>query len=194
MYVGERLSEKQIATMLSISPNRVRRILDAEHVTRRGISEAVTNAYITRFGKKEYELLTDLDANAELLKMAGVMLYWGEGSKRGNTVAFTNSDPIMVATFLHFLRAICGIDEARLRATVHYYPDQDVNMLARRWSRLTKIPSGQFYKPFLHIGKRGTYGSRSSMGTISIQYSDKRLLRLIIGWIAESAARVRASR
>lgn len=120
-----------------------------------------------------------------MLKLAGVMLYWGEGSKKGNSVALANSDPLMVSVFMKFLRDICGIDNERVRATIHYYGDHDPRELLSYWSRITRIPAAQFYKPFLHADTKGTYKKKSQYGTISVQYSDKKLLQLINGWIQE---------
>ena len=46
---------------------------------------------------------------------AGCMLYWGEGSKARNGVAFTNADVDMLVFFRRFLRESYGVeDEARV--------------------------------------------------------------------------------
>ena len=113
------------------------------------------------------------------------MLYWGEGSKKGNTVAFANSDPLMIRMYMRFLRDICGVDKERIRAVIHYYDDHSSQELLCYWSRVTRIPAAQFYKPFLHAGTRGTYRKKSQYGTISVQYSDKKLLQTINTWINE---------
>lgn len=184
-YTSQKLSEMQVADRLAISANRVRRILDKHHVERRSRSEAVRYVYITKFHKKPFVLKSAQTTDQLLLKNAGVMLYWGEGAKRGNSVAFSNSDPDMITVFLRFLRDICGIDESRLRVTVHYYEDLDIRFLSKYWSTVTGIPREQFYKPYLHRKTKGTYRAKSKYGTICVQYSDKELLRHINGWIDE---------
>ncbi|OGG50836.1 hypothetical protein A2763_00665 [Candidatus Kaiserbacteria bacterium RIFCSPHIGHO2_01_FULL_54_36] len=184
-YISEKLSETQVAARLSIAPKHVRRVLNRHKVSRRTRSEAIRYLYITKFNKKPFDLKKDLSKKEQTLKIAGVMLYWGEGSKRGNTVALANSDPAMVLVFMKFLRDICGIDKNRIRATIHYYGDHDPQRLLSYWSRITRILAGQFYKPFLHADTKGTYKKKSQYGTISVQYSDKKLLELINGWIQE---------
>jgi len=184
-YVSKKLSEAQISERLSLSPNHVRRVLDANKVMRRNRSEAISYVYITKFNKKPFTPRENLSEKEQVLKIAGIMLYWGEGSKKGNTVALANSDPLMVSVFMKFLRDVCGIDDHRTRATIHYYDDHKPEELLRYWSRITKISKPQFYKPFLHSGTKGTYKKKSRYGTISVQYSDKKLLQLINGWIQE---------
>jgi len=190
LYVSGKLSEAQIAKRLSIAPKHVRRALNVRKVTRRTRSEAIRYLYITKFDKKPFELKKGLSKREHALKIAGVMLYWGEGSKKGNTVALANSDPSMVSVFMRFLRDICGIDKDRVRATIHYYGDHDPKELLSYWSRITRIPPAQFYKPFLHANTKGTYKKKSQYGTISVQYSDKKLLRLINDWIQEYQKRL----
>jgi len=185
LYISEKLSEVQVAARLSIAPKHVRRVLNRHKIIRRTRSEAIRYVYITKFNKKPFNLRKSLNKKEQMLKLAGVMLYWGEGSKKGNSVALANSDPLMVSVFMKFLRDICGIDNERVRATIHYYGDHDPRELLSYWSRITRIPAAQFYKPFLHADTKGTYKKKSQYGTISVQYSDKKLLQLINGWIQE---------
>lgn len=186
LYIHSKLSEVQIGSRLTMSNRKVRRILDKHKIKRRSISEAISFLYITKFGKKPFRLRENLTEKDQILKAAGAMLYWGEGAKSNGSVAFSNSDPSMVTLFLHFLRRVCGIQEGRLRITLHYYQDQDLENLIAFWSKLTNVPRSHFYKSFLHMtGKKGTYKSRASYGTVSVQYSDKKLLTVILDWIRE---------
>lgn len=182
-YIDQKLSEKQISDEFNISPGKIRRILDSRHIVRRTRSEAIRCLYITKFGKKEYQLKSILSHEEELLKISGVMLYWGEGTKYGNKVAFSNSNPDMIRVFVKFLRVICGVDEKRLHVALHYYEDHIPTELTKFWSNVTGIPAEQFYKPFLHPRRdSGTYRNPSRYGTVSIQYSDSKLLKQIVSW------------
>ena len=111
------------------------------------------------------------------------MLYWGEGAKTGGSVKFANSDPEMIKVFLNFLREICGIHEERLKALIHIYPDHNESELKFFWSESTGIPMERFYKSHVHNGKVGTYKNKSRYGTIAINYSDKKLLHVLLSWI-----------
>lgn len=182
-YREEKLSGQQIASRFGISSGKVTRILDSRHILRRTRSEAIHCLYASKFGKKEFRLKTALSYNEELLKASGVMLYWGEGTKDGNKVVFSNSNPDMIKVFLKFLRVICSVDENRLRVAIHYYEDHAPEDLIAFWSKVTRIPADQFHKPHLHKRRvTGTYRNPSKYGTIAIQYSDHKLLKQILVW------------
>lgn len=185
LYTVSKLSETQISEKLSLTPSRVRWVIKKNGVVKRSVSEAIRYLNITKFNKKEFVLNLKLTPEQEKLKLAGVMLYWGEGSKNGTTVAFANSDPLMVALFSKFLKEICGIRPERLHVTLHLYGDLDDEKLKRFWAKVIGIPVKQFYRSHLHLNTKGSYKKKSKYGTVSLQYSDTRLLGLIMGWIAE---------
>jgi hypothetical protein len=185
-YQGDKLSEMQVAEKLQILPKIVRRVLNKNKIVRRSRSEAGFLNYATRHGQKEFILKENLNEEERLLKMSGIMLYWGEGTKKGVGVAFSNSDPEMIKVFMRFLREICGVDSERIHATIHYYEDHTIAELVQFWSEVASIPVTQFYKSYLHQKHGGTYRDPSRYGTISIQYSDKRLLAVLKSWIEES--------
>jgi hypothetical protein len=183
MYLEEKLSMAQIANKLKLSSSVIRYWLDKNKIPRRSRSEAINSWYLTELHKKPFQLKTKFSYSDENLKTAGIMLYWGEGAKSENVVKFTNSDPAMIKVFLQFLRNICGIDESRLKALVHIYPDHNEKELILFWIKKTGIPKNQFYKSYLHERKKGTYKNKSEWGTLTINYPDKRLLAVILEWI-----------
>src|SRR3954452_8536404 len=71
--------------------------------------------------------------------VAGVALYAGEGSKTDGRVAFTNSDPAMVAFFCAWLRSFFIIDESRLRVSLYLHEGLDLEAAKLFWSELTSI-------------------------------------------------------
>lgn len=184
-YVRQKLSVRQIMEKFGISQFKVIYTLDKHNVKRRSISDAIRFLNITKFSKKEFNLSKRLNIKEEMLRVAGMMLYWGEGTKEGGTVALSNSNPDIIRLFLKFLRKICGVHEKRLRVLLHYYPDQNERLLKRYWQSITRIPESQFCKSFLHRRISGNYKRTSKLGTISLRYSDKKLLDTIIHWIKE---------
>jgi hypothetical protein len=184
-YVNEKLSEQQTSLKYNVAPHKVRKILNSFNIPRRSRSEASRLLHITKFGARDFHLKEKLSFEEHQLKVAGTMLYWGEGTKRGGTVALSNSNPEMIKLFIRFLRIICGIDDARVHITLHHYEDHDPSEIMKFWSDLTEIPLSQFYKPYLHIRRKGTYRTPSKYGTISVQYSDSNLLEKILDWIKE---------
>ncbi|MFA5023784.1 MAG: hypothetical protein WC523_02390 [Patescibacteria group bacterium] len=183
LYLEKKFSMVQIAEELNISPSTVRYWLDKNCIKRRLISEAINSWYFTKFKKESFNLKTNLSPSEDNLKTAGIMLYWGEGGKSGNVVKFTNSDPDMIRLFLSFLRNICGVNENRLKALIHMYPDHKENELKSFWIKNTKIPKERFYKSYIHEGKKGTYKNKVQWGTLVINYPDKSLLKKLIEWI-----------
>ncbi|NJD03886.1 MAG: hypothetical protein FIA99_15100 [Ruminiclostridium sp.] len=142
---------------------------------------------ITKYHKEQFTLKSRLSARQEEMKIAGTMLYWGEGTKGGNSVVFSNSDAEMVRVFLKFLRTICGISNSRLRVVLHHYKDQNEYQLKQFWSKKTLIPLSQFSKSYLHRLQKGSYKRISQFGTLSVRYSDKKLLEIINSWIKDCA-------
>ena len=186
LYSQGGFSMAQIAEQLGLTVSGVRHHLDKGGVKRRTISEAITRVYQTKFNKKPFVLPEVLTSEQEKLKLAVLMLYWGEGTKGGNGVALSNSDPQMIKLFVQFLREICGIEESRLRVTLHLYPDHDEKTLKEFWSSLTDIPLTQFNKPFVHRDTKGSYKKKSQYGTVEVRYSDILLIKLILGWLIDS--------
>ncbi len=185
LYTKKYLSVQQISEEVYISSPRIRTILEKNNIKRRSRSEAITRLNITKHGKHPFEVKEVLTEKEEKLKIAGVMLYWGEGTKNGNTVAFSNSNPEMIVVFLRFLRIICGVSDSRVKALIHMYKDHSEKELMKFWSRVTQIPEANFYKSFNHGSKGGTYKKTSKYGTLSLRYSDKKLLQIINSWIYE---------
>lgn len=192
-YSLKNLSVAQIASNLNVSLAKVRYCLKKFEVPKRSISEAITSLNITKFNKIPFVPKRNLSFEERELRVAGIMLYWGEGAKTGGVVKFANSDPVMIKVFLKFLREICGIHEERLKALIHLYPDHDQSKIEKFWSGVAKIPLTRFNKSHIHLGKKGTYRNKSMYGTICINYSDKRLLKTILEWIEEYKTKVSPS-
>ena len=136
---------------------------------------------------KTFFLKTKLNLKENLLKTAGVMLYWGEGSKWDGEkiVDFVNSSPEMIRVFLSFLRKICGISEEKLRVFLYCYADQDIEELIDYWSKVTKISKRQFTKPYVKKNLGVKKIGKMKYGVVHIRYNDKKLLILLKNLIEE---------
>lgn len=126
-----------------------------------------------------------LSYKEQLLRIAGLMLYWGEGAKKNShSVDFANSDPEMIAIFLQFLRNIYQIDESRLRIYLYSYNSLPTNELITYWSKVTNIPTTQFFKPYIRLNSDLKH-DKMQHGLIHIRYADTRLFRLIMDEIQQ---------
>lgn len=107
-------------------------------------------------------------------------LYRCEGSKNQfNGIKFTNSDPMVIKTFLYFFRRGFSPDERRMRVLVHLHEYHDKEKQLAFWSNLTKIPRSQFTKPYLkpHTGKRIR---EDYQGCVTIGYYNNDLARQLL--------------
>lgn len=119
------------------------------------------------------------------LKIAGLMIYWGEGGKRNSSgIDLANSDPKMITIFLIFLRRLYQIDEKKLRVYLYSYSSLPTQELIKYWSDLTHIPSTQFTKPYIRA-KSNLIHDKMQHGLIHIRYADLRLFNLIMSEIKQ---------
>lgn len=85
------------------------------------------------------------------LWLAGVMLYWAEGSKQKATnvsqsVKFSNSDPLMIRLFLKWLTTICKIEESDIYCELYIHRNSDIKKAVKFWNkRLAPFPLGVIY-------------------------------------------------
>ncbi|TRZ48933.1 hypothetical protein D4Q80_03005 [bacterium] len=156
--------------------------MDKFNIPRR--NQSLVN-YVVNKDKPQFEIKKHLSLFEDKLKIAGIMLYWAEGTLWGNSVYFANSNPEMVKVFLKFLREVCGVKENRLRVYLYAYDYQNVNALKLYWHRITKIPLGQFIKPYIRKDKISLSQRKLPYGLIQVRYNDKRLQEQIKSWIDE---------
>lgn len=120
----------------------------------------------------------NLDRNSSMILCA--LLYWCEGEKTKNDQAltFTNSDPSLIATFLHLMRRSFKLKERKFRICLHLHEYHEQEKQIQFWSRLTRVPRSQFSKTYWksHTGKRKREGYA---GCASIRYYDTRIAREI---------------
>lgn len=114
------------------------------------------------------------------LYIAGLMLYWGEGAKTGNTVDLANSSPEAVQTFLSFLRKICQIKENKLRFYLYCFADQDTSSIINYWAKLLNVQQEQFTQPYVKKVTAEKPHRITPWGVLHVRYSDKKLLQELL--------------
>jgi len=184
LYWNKKYNLKEVSENLGVSFWSLYRFMSKNNIPRRGRSEA---NYVGNKHKLHFEVKGKLTEKDRELKIAGIMLYWAEGSKslKSNMLDFINSDPSMVKVFLKFLRQICGVKEDRLRLYLYSYSYQEIDKLKDYWSRVTGISQRQFLKPYVREGNPNLSGRKLPYGLVHIRYCDKRLLELVLNWIKE---------
>lgn len=78
----------------------------------------------------------------EPLHCAGCMLYWAEGSKDKNQLAFANSDLAMIRFFAHFLRECFDVAGADMALNLNVYLGNGLSLadVERHWLDALQLP------------------------------------------------------
>ncbi|MDO8492324.1 MAG: hypothetical protein Q7S34_01630 [bacterium] len=90
-------------------------------------------------------------SNRELW-LIGVALYWGEGSKQKEYypsagVSFSNSDPIMIKTFLKWLTNVCEIPREKIENDLYIHESHrdKADGIKKYWTKIIKFPVKNVY-------------------------------------------------
>ncbi len=83
--------------------------------------------------------------------VAGLCLYWGEGSRKFPPVKFFNSDQLIIEFMMRWFRDIMKISQDRflMYLTINKIHKRRLPEVISHWSQITKIPTEQFRKPIL---------------------------------------------
>lgn len=171
------LSAKEVDKKIGVSPWLVYRFMRANDLPRR--TRGNTNNIRFERLPQSFQIKSRLSGAERELFVAGIMLYWAEGAKRGTGVDFANSDSDMIKIFLRFLRQILQVDRKRLRVYLYRYANQDINTLKHYWGKITRIPIAQFTRPYIREDFKKKNGREMKYGMVHIRYSDKKLLRFL---------------
>lgn len=119
----------------------------------------------------------------DLLFFVGLSLYWAEGAKNPvEAVKFANSDEKMIFLMMKWLRKICKVPEKKFKIHIHMHNLHSRKDIIEYWSKITKVPLSQFYRPYIKLTSLGQRKNILYNGTCSIIVHDKNLFRKIMGW------------
>ncbi len=119
------------------------------------------------------------------LKVLGIGLYWGEGSKSTKGMArISNSDPAIISIMMRFFREVCAVKDDRFKGHIHIHSAVAAKQAEKYWSEVTKVPLSQFFKTYI-IKSKSSQNIRKTLqyGTLDIGVGDTKLLLKILGWI-----------
>lgn len=92
--------------------------------------------------------------------IAGICLYWAEGSKTGGRFIFVNSDPAMIKIILIFLTKVLGVDKKMIHPTlqINLIHKKRVKKVLKFWSKHLDIPISSFNKTyFVNVKPKKVY-------------------------------------
>lgn len=113
--------------------------------------------------------------NKRELLIAGLFLYWGEGTKTSEaSTSISNTDPMMIRFFITWLESL-GVDRSDLRVYVHLYSNMNISRELRYWSKTLELPLSSFRKPYIKTSTQGdlSYPQRFGHGTCNLIYGDR---------------------
>jgi len=139
--------------------------------------------------KKEIGKITDREA-----WLAGIMLYWAEGSKQKETnvsagIMFSNSDPVMLRFFISWLKKYLKVSDQDMVFEIYIHENFKTkrNDIIKFWSNKLNLPIKKFdrmyFKKNIVKTKRKNIGVKYH-GQINIKVKrSTNLNRKISGWI-----------
>src|SRR4030042_2366556 len=116
------------------------------------------------------------------LELAGLFLYWGEGSKSlKGALSLNNTDPQVLKFTLHWLIGGLKVPKEKIRVFLHLYSDMNVDQEMRYWGHQLHLPLSQFRKPYIKESTRiGIDHKGFGHGTCGLYIGDVRLKEKVI--------------
>ncbi len=124
--------------------------------------------------------------NRRDLFIAGLFLYWGEGSKTiSSRISVSNTNPSVIIFFADWIIKYLKIPKEKINIQLHLYNDMDIDKEIVFWSNKLNIPKKQFTKPYIKqssikaINQKGGFGHGTCNITIyNARLSEKNLMAI----------------
>ncbi len=163
----------EIANELSVTHAKVLYWLKKYNISRRSWRES---AYIKQNPKGDpFVLPNKLSSFKKELLIAGLFLYWAEGSKGKNAIRLANLDHRMLVIFSKFLREVCQVNEKRLSLYVRVYKEFSLDLAQKYWSTLLNIPPAKVFV-YPHTDRRSKANKLwSKYGIATLEFHSTKL-------------------
>ena len=167
------LSKERIDTLRGKNEKRIERYRET---MRRKKEKRLNEVYLEE--KKKIFPFTKRDQ-----LIAGLFLYWGEGSKTfSSSVSISNTDPSVINFFAYWAENILKVPKEKMHVTLHLYNDMDIFKEIKYWSKKLSISKKQFTKPYIKqssikaINHKGSFGH----GTCNLRIANARLSERVL--------------
>lgn len=120
--------------------------------------------------------------NKSTAKLLAGILYGCEGAKYPATkvVAFTNSDPDLMVTFLALLRKSFSLNKDKISIHLQVHTTHNYQEVKNYWSCILGVPEERFIKPTV-TRPTGNKHRRNYKGTCTVKYGDYRVQLKLLG-------------
>lgn len=199
------LSIKQITKMVGVSQSSVSRwVKDIELTQEQKDKLLLQNPFINKqcAGAKKRKELAKIQRQQyqkegkqkadqkDFLHCIGCMLYWAEGSKSKNRIAFVNSDPNMMRLFIRFLRESLLVKNEDIIFTVNVHLNNGLLLedVENYWLNLLNLPKECLRKSTVSRLPRMSSGKKKNKlpyGVARIDIHKTELIQHIYGAIQE---------
>ena len=167
------ISKSTLSYWLRDYPLSEQRIKELQRMGARRSEQAIEKYRETMRQKREKRLTETYKAQKKLILplsnqeffIAGLLLYWGEGTKcRQDGLSISNSDPAVIKFFIAWLTKSLSVPKKKLKVRLHLYKDMAIDREMKFWSRILKIPRSQFGRPYIkktsskRINHKGGFG------------------------------------
>jgi transcriptional regulator with XRE-family HTH domain len=166
------LSEERLQALRDKSPVRIERYR-ATMQRKRKEREQLAFEKI----KKDIKALSDRE-----LFLAGLFLYWGEGTKTAPyTTCVSNTDPAVLKFFISWLELL-GVDKSKVSVKLHIYDDMVERQEKLFWSRELNIPLKNFSSSYIKRSSSSglTYKNGYGHGTCNVRVYNRDLSEYIL--------------
>jgi hypothetical protein len=110
---------------------------------------SIKNERLNRVEKymREGRLLVG-DLSERDLLIAGIALYWAEGSKKGRETKFINSDPLMIKIWLKWLEQFADVqlEDLIFRIGINQIHESRISDVIQFWTNVVGVGENQFRK------------------------------------------------
>jgi hypothetical protein len=170
------LTEKQLTLLKKSIGNNKKIGAEKNRITKQRKREARLQA-IYELERKRWFSLTQRE-----IELAGLFLYWGEGSKYlQGPISLNNTDPKVLKFTLYWLTRGLGIKKGNIKVYLHLYSDMEIKKEMEFWSKELKLPLTQFSKPYIKQTKRADIDQKGfGHGTCGLMVSNIRLKERIM--------------
>lgn len=107
--------------------------------------------------------------------LAGIALYWGEGSKKDGKLSFVNSDPSAIVFMYKWFQKFLGVSHAEFmpRIFINSLHKSRISEVLNFWSSLLELPIEQFGKVTLlkRESKKRYQNHQSYYGVLALRVS-----------------------
>lgn len=167
------ISKSTLSYWLRDYPLSEQRIKELKRIGARRNEQAIEKYRETMHRKREKRLTEIYQTQKKLILplnnreffIAGLLLYWGEGTKcRRDGLSISNSDPSVIRFFIYWLKKSLAIPKKKIRILLHLYNDMNINNELNYWSKILRIPLRQFNRSYIkktpstRINHKGGFG------------------------------------